>query len=60
MISFLPVKHLEKSVVVVVVFNSKVLINYSTLEPHFMLKCSTLNQCEENYLGIIARHAELE
>lgn len=57
MISFLPFKHLKSSVVV---FNSKVLRNYSTLEPHFMLKCSTLNQCEENYLGLIARHAELE
>lgn len=58
MISFLPFKHLKTSVVVV--FNSKVPRNYSTLEPHFMLKCSTLNQCEENYLGLIARHAELE
>lgn len=57
MISFLPFKHLKTSVVA---FNSKVLRNYSTLEPHFMLKCSTLNQCEENYLGLIARHAELE
>lgn len=57
MISFLLFKHLKTSVVV---FNSKVLRNYSTLEPHFMLKCSTLNQCEENYLGLIARHAELE